>query len=102
MNLTAVRAIYVFEMARWGRTLLQSIVAPVISTSLYFIVFGAAIGSRVPDIDGVSYGKGEVVRIERGVHRLQAKGGRSARLIWGERLQEPPFPLPAPPYWTDF
>jgi ABC-2 type transport system permease protein len=56
MNLTAIRAIYVFEMARWGRTLLQSIVAPVISTSLYFIVFGAAIGSRVPDIDGVSYG----------------------------------------------
>lgn len=56
MNLTAVRAIYVFEMARWGRTLLQSIVAPVISTSLYFVVFGAAIGSRVPDIDGVSYG----------------------------------------------
>jgi ABC-2 type transport system permease protein len=45
-----------FEMARWGRTLLQSIVAPVLSTSLYFIVFGAAIGSRVPDIDGVSYG----------------------------------------------
>lgn len=56
MNLTAVRAIYIFEMARWGRTLLQSIVAPVISTSLYFIVFGAAIGSRVPDIEGVSYG----------------------------------------------
>ncbi len=56
MNLTAVRAIYMFEMARWGRTLLQSIVAPVLSTSLYFIVFGAAIGSRVPDIDGVSYG----------------------------------------------
>jgi ABC-2 type transport system permease protein len=56
MNLTAVRAIYLFEMARWGRTLLQSIVAPVLSTSLYFIVFGAAIGSRVPDIDGVSYG----------------------------------------------
>ena len=42
MNLTAVRAIYLFEMARWGRTLLQSIVAPVLSTSLYFIVFGAA------------------------------------------------------------
>jgi ABC-2 type transport system permease protein len=56
MNLTAVRAIYLFEMARWGRTLLQSIVAPVLSTSLYFIVFGAAIGSRVPEIDGVSYG----------------------------------------------
>jgi len=56
MNLTAVHAIYRFEMARWGRTLLQSIVAPVLSTSLYFIVFGAAIGSRVPEIDGVSYG----------------------------------------------
>jgi ABC-2 type transport system permease protein len=56
MNLTAVHAIYHFEMARWGRTLLQSIVAPVLSTSLYFIVFGAAIGSRVPEIDGVSYG----------------------------------------------
>ncbi|MBN9265677.1 MAG: ABC transporter permease [Hyphomicrobium sp.] len=56
MNLTAVNAIYRFEMARWGRTLLQSIVAPVLSTSLYFIVFGAAIGSRVPEIDGVSYG----------------------------------------------
>jgi len=56
MNLTAVNAIYQFEMARWGRTLLQSIVAPVLSTSLYFIVFGAAIGSRVPEIDGISYG----------------------------------------------
>jgi ABC-2 type transport system permease protein len=56
MNLAATRAIYVFEMARWGRTLAQSIVAPVLSTSLYFIVFGAAIGSRVPEIDGVSYG----------------------------------------------
>ena len=56
MNVAATRAIYLFEMARWGRTLLQSIVAPVLSTSLYFIIFGAAIGSRVPEIDGVSYG----------------------------------------------
>jgi ABC-2 type transport system permease protein len=56
MNLTATSAIYRFEMARWGRTLLQSIVAPVLSTSLYFIIFGAAIGSRVPEIGGVSYG----------------------------------------------
>jgi ABC-2 type transport system permease protein len=56
MNLQAVRAIYVFEMARTGRTLLQSIVSPVISTSLYFVVFGAAIGSRITEIDGVSYG----------------------------------------------
>jgi ABC-2 type transport system permease protein len=56
MNFHAIRAIYVFEMARTWRTLLQSIVSPVISTSLYFVVFGAAIGSRIPEIDGVSYG----------------------------------------------
>ena len=56
MNLRAVRAIYVFEMARTGRTLMQSIVSPVISTSLYFVVFGAAIGSRITEIDGVPYG----------------------------------------------
>ncbi|CAA9464365.1 MAG: Efflux ABC transporter, permease protein [uncultured Rubrobacteraceae bacterium] len=56
MNFHAIRAIYTFEMARTGRTLLQSIVTPVISTSLYFVVFGAAIGSRITDIDGVSYG----------------------------------------------
>ena len=56
MNLRAVRAIYLFEMSRTGRTLLQSIVSPVISTSLYFVVFGAAIGSRITEIDGVSYG----------------------------------------------
>ena len=56
MNFHAIRAIYTFEMARTGRTLLQSIVTPVISTSLYFVVFGAAIGSRITDIGGVSYG----------------------------------------------
>jgi ABC-2 type transport system permease protein len=56
MNLRAVRAIYTFEMARTGRTVLQSIVSPVISTSLYFVVFGAAIGSRITEIEGVSYG----------------------------------------------
>ena len=56
MNFYAIRAIYRFEMARTFRTLLQSIVSPVISTSLYFVVFGAAIGSRITDIDGVSYG----------------------------------------------
>ncbi len=56
MNLHAMRAIYAFEMARTLRTLMQSIVSPVISTSLYFIVFGAAIGSRIPEIGGVSYG----------------------------------------------
>jgi len=56
MNLRAVRAIYSFEMARTWRTIMQSIVSPVISTSLYFVVFGAAIGSRISEIDGVSYG----------------------------------------------
>lgn len=56
MNLLAVGAIYRFEMARTARTLLQSVASPVISTSLYFVVFGAAIGSRITEIDGVSYG----------------------------------------------
>jgi ABC-2 type transport system permease protein len=56
MNVHAIRAIYRFEMARTWRTLLQSIVSPVISTSLYFVVFGAAIGSRITQIDGISYG----------------------------------------------
>ena len=56
MNLHAVAAIYKFEMARTFRTLVQSIAAPVLTTSLYFIVFGAAIGGRMQSIDGVSYG----------------------------------------------
>ncbi len=56
MNVYAIRAIYLFELARTWRTLLQSIATPVISTSLYFIVFGAAIGSRMAEVDGVSYG----------------------------------------------
>ena len=56
MNLYAVRAIYMYEMARTGRTLFQSIVSPVISTSLYFVVFGAAIGTRITQIEGVNYG----------------------------------------------
>jgi ABC-2 type transport system permease protein len=56
MNLRAVKAIYLFEMSRTWRTLFQSVASPVISTSLYFVVFGAAIGSRISSIDGVSYG----------------------------------------------
>ncbi len=56
MNWHAVQAIYVFEMARTGRTIWQSIVSPVLSTSLYFVVFGAAIGSRINVIEGVGYG----------------------------------------------
>jgi ABC-2 type transport system permease protein len=56
MNHRAVLAIYKFEMARTGRTLMQSIVSPVLSTALYFVVFGAAIGSRITEIEGVSYG----------------------------------------------
>jgi len=56
MNLQAIRAIYLFELARTRRTIWQSIVAPVISTSLYFVVFGAAIGTRISQIEGVTYG----------------------------------------------
>ncbi|MCR9237304.1 MAG: ABC transporter permease [Alphaproteobacteria bacterium] len=56
MNLTAVRAIYAFEMNRMWRTLFQSLISPILSTSLYFVVFGSAIGSRIPEIEGVSYG----------------------------------------------
>lgn len=56
MNWQAVRAIYIFEMARFFRTLMQSFLSPVLSTSLYFVVFGAAIGSRIDQVEGVSYG----------------------------------------------
>jgi ABC-2 type transport system permease protein len=56
MNWRAVQAIYVFEMARTARTIWQSIVSPVLSTSLYFVVFGAAIGSRITEIEGIGYG----------------------------------------------
>ncbi|MFC5067611.1 ABC transporter permease [Flaviflagellibacter deserti] len=56
MNIHAIRAIYVFELSRTWRTLFQSIASPVLSTSLYFIVFGSAIGSRMETIDGISYG----------------------------------------------
>jgi len=56
VNLYAIRAIFLYELARTGRTLLQSIVAPVVATSLYFVVFGAAIGTRIAEVEGVSYG----------------------------------------------
>ncbi|WP_375228045.1 ABC transporter permease [Roseobacter sp. S98] len=56
MNFLAIRAIFVFEMARFFRTLAQSLISPVLSTSLYFVVFGAAIGSRIQQVEGVSYG----------------------------------------------
>jgi ABC-2 type transport system permease protein len=56
VNYHAVKAIYLFEMARWRRTIFQSVVAPIITTSLYFIVFGAAIGTRIEEIDGIAYG----------------------------------------------
>ncbi len=56
MNFLAIRAIYRFEMARFFRTLMQSLLSPVLSTSLYFVVFGAAIGSRIDQVEGISYG----------------------------------------------
>ena len=55
MNYYAIKAIYMFEMARWWRTVTQSIISPVVSTSLYFVVFGAAIGSRIESVESVSY-----------------------------------------------
>ncbi|MDB2407356.1 ABC transporter permease [Jannaschia sp.] len=56
MNVAAIRAIYMFEMARFFRTITQSLVSPVLSTSLYFVVFGAAIGSRIQEVEGIPYG----------------------------------------------
>jgi len=56
VNRHGISAIYRFEMARWGRTLWQSLITPVITTALYFVVFGAALGGRVPEMDGISYG----------------------------------------------
>ena len=56
MNFQAIRAIYVFEMSRFFRTLLQSFLSPVLSTSLYFVVFGTAIGSQIKNVDGIPYG----------------------------------------------
>src|SRR5690554_7424785 len=56
MNLQSVKTIYLAEVTRSLRTVLQSIVSPVVSTSLYFVVFGAAIGSRINEVDGISYG----------------------------------------------
>lgn len=56
MNFQAIKAIYIFEMARFFRTIAQSLASPVLSTSLYFVVFGAAIGSRIQEVDGVAYG----------------------------------------------
>src|ERR1700733_5715835 len=56
LNIHAIRAIYLYEMARTRRTVVQSVVSPVLSTSLYFVVFGAAIGSRMSEVGGVSYG----------------------------------------------
>ena len=56
MNYRAVMTIYRYEMHRWRRTIMQSVISPVLSTSLYFVVFGSAIGSRITDVEGVSYG----------------------------------------------
>ena len=78
MNMHAIKAIYFFEMARTFRTLLQSIISPVISTALYFIVFGSAIGSRMVAIDGVSYG----AFIVPGLIMLTVLMQRNQCLIW--------------------
>ena len=56
MNIYAIKAIYIHEMSRFFRTIIGSLISPIISTTLYFIVFGSAIGSRITDIDGITYG----------------------------------------------
>ena len=70
MNIHAIRAIYLFEMARFRRTLMQSLASPVLSTSLYFVVFGAAIGSRVGAIDRI--GNGSLISLRRRPTRAAA------------------------------
>ena len=87
MNLPAIRAIYKFEMARTGRTLLQSIVSPVISTSLYFVVFGAAIGSRITEIEGVPYGAFIVPGLIM-LMLLKAQGVQRVELVGGPDRQQ--------------
>ena len=79
MNIHGIRAIYRFEMARAFRTLTQSIVAPVLSTSLYFIVFGTAIGSRMGDIDNVSYG----AFIIPAIFKIQVDAGKVEVALYG-------------------
>ena len=88
MNVHAIRAIYLFEMSRTWRTLLQSIVSPVISTSLYFVVFGAAIGSRMTEIDGISYGAFIVPGLIMLSLLIQSISNlsRSSPAMWARRL----------------
>src|SRR4051812_19990822 len=76
MNRYAIRAIYMFELERTWRTLLQSIASPVISTALYFVVFGSAIGSRMTEIAGVSYGAFIVGGLSAASRRSLAAGSR--------------------------
>ena len=85
MNTIAIRAIFVFEMARFFRTIAQSLISPVLSTSLYFVVFGAAIGSRIQEVEGVSYGAFIV--------RHLAGGGKSRRR-WSMGLRDGYGPWP--------
>ena len=86
MNLYAIRAIFVFEMSRTRRTVMQSVVSPVISTSLYFVVFGAAIGSRFSEVEGVSYGAFIVpgltmlTMLQQSVSNASLSPGRKARI----------------------
>ena len=105
LNLHAVRAIYFFELHRTWRTLFQSIAAPVISTSLYFIVFGSAIGSKMTLIDGVSYGAYIVPGLGDAGDRLFGTGeaqpaGPQSRIQ--ARLRSRRFRLPSPHFGVTF
>ena len=96
MNLYAIRAIYTFEMSRTFRTLLQSIISPVISTALYFIVFGSAIGSRMVAIEGVSYGAFIVPGLIMLTVLMQSVTNASFAIYFPKFIGTIYEPLPAP------
>ena len=86
MNLPAILAIYRFEMARTRRTILQSIISPVISTSLYFVVFGAAIGSRIEQIDGISFGLKDPTAAENQARQLAVRNLQAKAQLYAQSL----------------
>ena len=87
MNLRAIWAIYYFEMARTARTLMQSVASPVLSTSLYFVVFGSAIGSVIPEIEGVSYG----AFIVQGLPLIALAVDHGAAIVRSPESPQPPI-----------
>lgn len=101
MNFYAIRAIYTFEMARTFRTLLQSLISPVLSTALYFIVFGSAIGSRMEQIDGVAYGAFIVPGLMMLTVLMQSISNASFGIYFPKFIGTIYEPLSAPISWTE-